>query len=131
MRTGQLVLVAALTGAPFAGGPAIGLCAGRQDAEAPSSDEKRFETLAQRYWKILLKHPRRGTALDLWYRHYLDRGKLDELLTTVRRHAKENAGDSAAQLLLGLVLERRGLSCSTCTSNWAGSGSVKGKRPKH
>ncbi len=73
-----------------------------------AADERQFNLVAQRYWRILQARPRRDTAFDLWYAHYLDAGKLDDLVEQVRRHAEDRAEDPAAQLLWGLVQERRG-----------------------
>lgn len=79
------------------------------DGDADSATEdKQFVAVADRYWKILRSRPRRDTAFDLWYRHYLDAGKLDDLLKTVQTQALDKPNDYAAQLLLGLVFERRG-----------------------
>lgn len=68
----------------------------------------RFETIARRYWQVLERRPRFGTAFDHWYRHYLDAGRLDELLDRVERLARENPDDVSAQLLWGLVHDRQG-----------------------
>lgn len=98
----------------FAALPAAGLAAGPEpapDAELENTqpaDTAQFETTARRYWKIVQTRPRRGAAFDLWYRHYLDAGKLDELAKTVDEQAQAKPGDLPAQLLLGLVCERRG-----------------------
>jgi tetratricopeptide (TPR) repeat protein len=73
-----------------------------------SSGEARFEATAQRYWQIVRNRPRRGTAFDLWYRLHLDAGRLDSLGDHVRRYAADKSEDANAQLLLGLVYERRG-----------------------
>src|SRR5687767_11953323 len=89
------------------------LCATAAAQEAADSTDqaaadKQFQALADRYWKILQARPRRDTAFDLWYRHYLDAGKLEELVQIVRKNAEAKAQDANAQLLLGIVLERRG-----------------------
>ena len=73
-----------------------------------SAEDRQFQTVADRYWKILQARPRRDTAFDLWYRHYIDAGKLDDLVQTVQQQATAKPENLAAQLLLGLVLERRG-----------------------
>lgn len=75
---------------------------------AGSKDESKFTELAERYWEILKNRPQRGTAFDQWYRHYLDAGRLDELASLVEAEAKTNSDDFAAQMIAGLVYERRG-----------------------
>ena len=84
--------------------PAYALC---QQSENTAVEEARFSELALRYRSILQTRPQRGTAFDQWYRHYLDAGKLDELVAGVEREASEKSQDFAAQMILGLVLERR------------------------
>src|SRR4051812_20878896 len=74
----------------------------------PSEDASAAANLAERYWKIVRKRPTRGTAFDLWYRHALDAGKLDNLVKRVEAEASQAPDDPAAQLLVGLVHERRG-----------------------
>lgn len=83
-------------------------CRGQKLVDVEQVDEGRFETIAQRYWTILKRRPRRGTSFDLWYRHYLDAGKLDELLELVTKETEQNSKSAGAQVLLGLVRERRG-----------------------
>lgn len=80
-------------------------------AQAPDADEaaeERFRKLADRYRLILNRNPRRGTAFDLWYRHYVDAGRLRELVESVEQDAREQPDSAAAQILLGLVYERLG-----------------------
>jgi tetratricopeptide (TPR) repeat protein len=71
-------------------------------------DRNEFGTLAERYHQILVKRPSRGATFDLWYRHYLDAGRLEELFRRVEDGAGRKPDDYAAQMLLGLVEERRG-----------------------
>ncbi len=71
-------------------------------------DGNEFGTLAERYHQILVKRPTRGATFDLWYRHYLDAGRLAELFSSVEDEAGKKPDDFAAQMLLGLVEERRG-----------------------
>ncbi|MBM83683.1 MAG: hypothetical protein CMJ78_24250 [Planctomycetaceae bacterium] len=72
-----------------------------------SEEEEAFQSKAARYQKVLSRRPRQGTAFDLLYRHYLDAGRVDELIEHYQRSVKENAEDAAPHLLLGLVLQRR------------------------
>jgi tetratricopeptide (TPR) repeat protein len=66
------------------------------------------DAAAERFWQVVRKRPTRGTAFDLWYRHALDAGTLEDLVGRVEREAKAAPDDPAAQVLLGLVYERRG-----------------------
>ncbi|NOX53366.1 MAG: tetratricopeptide repeat protein, partial [Planctomycetes bacterium] len=70
--------------------------------------DQQFQKLAQRYHQVLSQRPRKGTALDLLYRHYLDAGKLDELVAHYERRVREEPKDAGAQIILGLICERRG-----------------------
>src|SRR5690349_15210652 len=84
-------------------GPAL---AGAEEPE----DEARFAAVAGRYHDALRKRPYRGATFDLWYRHHLDAGRLDRLLADAEAAAKAAPGDLSAQLILGLVYERKGRS---------------------
>ena len=79
-----------------------------QDSENDEAAAKKFEAIAKRYHSLIERRPRKGTAFDLLYRHYLDAGKLDDLYkryTTLKTDEPDNA---AAQLVYGLLAERRG-----------------------
>src|SRR5579862_8798676 len=76
-----------------------------QSSASEPEDRAEFDTRARRYHEILVKRPNRGATFDLWYRHYLDAGRLDELDRQVEDDARNHPGDLAAQMLLGLVLE--------------------------
>ncbi len=65
-------------------------------------------TPSERYWRILTRNPRAGTALDSWYRDYVDRGRMDELLDRVQRHVDDSPEDANAHILYGLVANRLG-----------------------
>jgi superkiller protein 3 len=67
-----------------------------------------FDTLADRYWQLLQERPQFGTTFDLWYRHYLDAGRLDDLQERIDRYAEQNPARAPAQLLRGLVKQRQG-----------------------
>lgn len=84
------------------------LLVGAQQPDLSIGDEARFKELAQRYRSILQNRPQRGTAFDQWYRHYLDAGRLEELAATVEEQAAKQPDDFAAQMIAGLVFERRG-----------------------
>lgn len=78
------------------------------------SDERekgREKLIADRFWEILVKSPRRGATFDRVYGYYVDSGFTDLLQEKCEQRLKQ-AGpgpDSArAHLLLGLFFERRG-----------------------
>jgi tetratricopeptide (TPR) repeat protein len=75
--------------------------------DPPSEDAARFDAITQRYRQALRKRPYRGSTFDHWYRHYLDAGKLDSLVAEVESAAKTAPDDPSAQLVLGLVYERK------------------------
>ena len=78
-------------------------------AEESPQDLSRFNSLAARYREVLQRRPRRGTAFDLWYGHYLDAGKLDELVSSLKQEIDGSPEDPTVHILLGLVAERRGI----------------------
>ena len=78
-----------------------------QQETSPGEDAK-FDAVAQRYRQAVQNRPYRGTTFDYWYRHYLDAGKLDRLVAEVESAAKSAPGAATAQIILGLVYERKG-----------------------
>ena len=77
--------------------------------QAQESDaDKRFTAIAKRYHRVVARRPRKGTAFDLLYRHYLDAGRLEELVKHYQTQTKDDAKDAASQMVLGMVYERRG-----------------------
>jgi len=77
-------------------------------AQQPSTSEKQFEELANRYHLVLSRRPTKGTAFDRMYELYLDAGKLDELTTRYETAVADNPEELASRILLALVDERRG-----------------------
>ncbi len=77
---------------------------GQDDAD----DVAKFEVIAKRYQSVLLRQPRRGTAFDLLYRHYLDAGKVDELSRFYEALTRKEPRNASAFLVFALVQERRG-----------------------
>ena len=77
-------------------------------AVAQSDDADRFGMLSQRYHRLLTQRPRHGTAFDLLYRHYLDAGKLSELVAHYEQLLADEPRSTAARMMFGLVCERRG-----------------------
>ena len=66
------------------------------------------DRITHRYWEILERNPRPGTAFDQWYRGYVDRGEVAALTAELQSRAERNTRDANSQLLLGLVLRRQG-----------------------
>jgi tetratricopeptide (TPR) repeat protein len=85
---------------------AIGSATLAQSQADPAAQQ--FDAVAERYHTILLRQPRRGATLDMLVRHYLDAGRLDELVARYEKHTREKPDDAAGHVALGLVLERRG-----------------------
>lgn len=79
-----------------------------QETAASASSNDDFDNLADRYWSIVTDRPRRGTAFDLWYQHFLDAGRLSELNERVAAFTADEPNNSNAHVLIGLVHEREG-----------------------
>ena len=79
-----------------------------QDNAEDELAAKKFAAIAKRYHSLITRRPRKGTGLDLLYRHYLDAGKLDELYQHYADLQKNETDNAAAQLIHGLLSERRG-----------------------
>ncbi len=65
-------------------------------------------SVVERYWQILRRNPRPGTAFDNWYNEYVDRGATLRLVEQLRKSAAADPSDANGQILLGLVLRRQG-----------------------
>jgi tetratricopeptide (TPR) repeat protein len=77
------------------------------ERESADSDAT-FEAIAERFVAIVLRQPRRGTALDMLVRHYVDAGRLDDLVARMERLAESAPDNAARHLALGLLYKRRG-----------------------
>jgi tetratricopeptide (TPR) repeat protein len=77
-------------------------------AQPTTSDERRFEQIADRYWQLLQQRPRKGTAFDHWYRHYAQAERLEELRHKVEQWAVAEPAAAQPLLLRGLILEQDG-----------------------
>lgn len=78
-------------------------------AQQDAGDEgERFQAMARRYHGLLQRRPSRGTAFDLLYRHYLEAGQLEELVTHYEAQIEDSPDDASALLVLALIYERRG-----------------------
>ncbi|MCO6455168.1 MAG: hypothetical protein J5I93_07700 [Pirellulaceae bacterium] len=85
--------------------------AGGQESRLPltaPADDPQFEKLAARYELILRRNPRPGTTFDLWYRLYLDAGRLDQLTRHAASLVEAAPEDGNVWLIQGLVAERTG-----------------------
>lgn len=80
--------------------PAGGIVA--QDVDPEEALQRRH---FDRYLKLLLRQPRRGTAFDRVFAFHVDRGAVDEFSETLRAEAGE---DAAYSMVLGLLELRRG-----------------------
>ena len=73
----------------------------------PVTDNSSNET-AQRYWQVLLRNPRPGTAFDNWYSGYVDRGELSALTDKLHELTASDPQNANIHILHGLVLRRQG-----------------------
>ena len=76
--------------------------------EELSEEEAKSIKIADRFFSILEKSPRRGTALERVYGHHVEFGTLDEFLNNLRERTKKNAEDGTAWMLLGMFESHRG-----------------------
>ena len=82
-------------------------------SENSSADELSDEEIqqiktAERFFSILEKNPRRGTALDRVYGHHVEFGSLDKFLESLRERADQETDNGAVWMLLGLFESQRG-----------------------
>ena len=73
-----------------------------------SDEEAKSIKIADRFFSILEKSPRRGTALERVYGHHVEFGTLDEFLDGLRERTKVDPEDGAAWMLLGMFESHRG-----------------------
>ena len=73
-----------------------------------SDEEAKSIKIAQRFFSILEKSPRRGTALERVYGHHVEFGTLDEFLTGLRDRTEKDPEDGLAWMLLGMFESHRG-----------------------
>ncbi|MGL6193760.1 MAG: tetratricopeptide repeat protein, partial [Thermoguttaceae bacterium] len=69
--------------------------------------EKQEKAAVDRFWTMLERAPRRGTALDRVYGYYVDSGQTDQLLAKCNQATVDSPKNAKAWLLLGLVASRR------------------------
>ena len=74
---------------------------------AVGNDEAQTQLAQERFLELLRQHPRPGTALDRVYAFHLERGTLEEFLTSLQ-HASENETNGVSAMIRGLVELQRG-----------------------
>ncbi len=73
-----------------------------------SEEEAKSIKIADRFFSILEKSPRRGTALERVYGHHVEFGTLDEFLKGLRDRIEANPEDGDGWMLLGMFEAHRG-----------------------
>lgn len=74
----------------------------------PEQETEERRRNLERFWMILERSPRRGTALDRVFEFYQNSGQIEELLELSRNATSEKAGDFRSWLFLGLILSKNG-----------------------
>ncbi|MFO0943003.1 MAG: tetratricopeptide repeat protein [Pirellulales bacterium] len=81
----------------------------RKSAQSEADDDLLQERrAAEKFFELLEKNPRRGTAFDRVYSHHADYGTLEKLLENLRERTKQNADDSVSWQIQGLIELHRG-----------------------
>ena len=70
-----------------------------------ANEDAAFQTKADRFEAVVLRRPRRGTALELWVRHYRDANRLDELKERLTSRLDEENDNASLWLAWGLVCQ--------------------------
>ncbi|MCA9034366.1 MAG: DUF1583 domain-containing protein [Planctomycetaceae bacterium] len=78
------------------------------DLSELSDDEIRQVKTAERFFSILEKNPRLGTALDRVYGHHVEFGTLNSFLETLKSRAAAQNNNGALWMLLGMFESQRG-----------------------
>ena len=82
--------------------------AGGSPQDELSAEEAKSVKIADRFFSILEKSPRRGTALERVYGHHVEFGTLDEFLQGLRDRTKNAPEDGTTWMLLGMFEAHRG-----------------------
>ena len=77
-------------------------------AHGQEPDTQGEQKLVERFETILLRSPRRGTALDRVYGYYAQTGRLDELVQRYESNTKAAPTDAKSWMVLGLIEAKRG-----------------------
>ncbi|MGL6193468.1 MAG: tetratricopeptide repeat protein, partial [Thermoguttaceae bacterium] len=75
--------------------------------ESVTEAEQKEHAAVERFWGLLERAPRRGTALDRVYGYYVDTGQVEGLLEKCRELTTKSPNDSKVWLLHGLISVRR------------------------
>lgn len=73
-----------------------------------AAELKRQQQVAEKFMSVLVKNPRRGTALDRVYGYYVESGKLDEFVADLKKKAESSPDDATHWMMLGLIEAQRG-----------------------
>jgi tetratricopeptide (TPR) repeat protein len=73
----------------------------------PDEELARQQKVVERFFTVLEKNPRRGTALDKIYGFHVESGTLDQLVGRYQEKAKDTK-DGMAWMILGLIESQRG-----------------------
>ena len=66
------------------------------------------DPIVERFYSVLQKKPRRGTAFDRVWASYVDQGRMPELIDRCRKDTESAPNDAGAWIVLGLMESRRG-----------------------
>ena len=66
------------------------------------------DPIVERFFSVLKKNPRQGTAFDRVWASYVDQGRMPELIERCRKATEAAPDDPRAWILLGLMEARRG-----------------------
>lgn len=78
---------------------------------APAQSPEQQQQIADRFFEVLLRRPRPGTALDRVYDYHVQNGSLESFLTQLGEQAAAEANSEQAgarQMVIGLIQSRRG-----------------------
>ncbi|MDR1492299.1 MAG: tetratricopeptide repeat protein [Planctomycetaceae bacterium] len=75
-------------------------------AQETSDSQANEKQAIDRFWKILVQSPRKGTALDRVYSYYIDEGKWDALHDLAQSPTISEPNNGKSFLLFGLILSR-------------------------
>lgn len=84
--------------------PAVAMAADDEQ----SAELKKQQQIADKFLSVLVKNPRRGTALDRVYGHYVEAGTLDQFVADLKQKAESSPDDATNWMMLGLIEAQRG-----------------------
>ena len=80
----------------------------KPSAEKETPEEIRARKINDRFFSLLKKRPRLGTALDRVYGFHVERGSLDAFTKELQQEAAQKPGDGTPWMLLGMLELQRG-----------------------